>query len=152
MSLALRIADLSDEQAMEAFPLIQATWPQTEIGSWQRFVAFFNGSAAKAGVLALRDPKGYICGVLAYRLDRELQKGAILAVQLFTAVDLANSPATIRALLDAAEMRALDLDCAGIEIRLRHEQSALGSRLRMLGLSAERGLLWKGIDPAPSYN
>src|SRR5206468_2852501 len=99
------------------------------------------------GVLALRDSASCVCGVLAYRLARDLRAGPILAVELFTVADLANSLRTVRALLEAAEMQALEQGCAGIQLRLYNDQPALAARLRTLGLWSEAGLFWKTIDP-----
>jgi hypothetical protein len=148
MSMSYRVAALSDDQVPQAFPLIQATWPGADLTAWQSFVQFFNdrSAAGSAGVLAVRDPAGSICGVLAYRLDRDLRVGRLLAVQLFTAVDLMNSPRTVGALLDAAEGRACELNCDGVQIRLYGDQSGLASRLRALGLSSEGGVFWKKAD------
>jgi hypothetical protein len=148
MSASFRVAALSDDQVPQAFPLIQATWPGADLPAWQSFVRFFNdrATAGSAGVLAVRDPAGSICGVLAYRLDRDLRVGFVLAVQLFTAVDLVNSPRTVHALLDAAEGRACELNCHRVQIRLYSDQSGLASRLRALGLSSEGGLFSKKID------
>jgi hypothetical protein len=154
MSVSFHIAALSDDQVPQALPLIQATWPGADLAAWRSFVRFFNDRAAAkdAGVLTLRDAADCICGVLAYRLDRDLRAGRMLAVPLFTAVDLINSPRTVRALLDAAEMRAAELGCVGVQIRLYSDQSGLASRLRLLGLSCEGGLFWKKIDPAQIRN
>jgi hypothetical protein len=154
MILSFRVAALSDDQVPLAYPLIQATWPGAELGAWQSFVQFFNdrNMGEHAGVLAVRDPSAAICGILAYRLDRDLRAGRMLAVQLFTAVDLANSPRTVQALLDAAEVRAAELGCAGVQIRLYGDQSGLASRLRRLGLSYEGGLFWKQIGPVLARN
>ena len=154
MSVFLQAAALSDDEVPQAFPLIQATWPGADLTAWRSFVRFFNDrtAAGQAGVLALRDPAGLICGVLAYRLDRDLRVGPLLAIQLFTAVDLVNSRRTVRALLDAAEARASELDCKAVQIRLYGDQTGLTSRLRDLGLSSEAGLLWKRIEPAQDRN
>src|SRR4051794_22018210 len=125
MSVSFHVAALSADQVPQAFPLIRATWPSADLIAWQSFVAFFNDHkfAGDAGVLAIRDPADAICGVLAYRLDRDLRFGRMLAVQLFTAIDLINSARTVRALLDAAEARAVELGCMGIQIRLYGDQS-----------------------------
>lgn len=66
--------------------------------------------AEEFGILAIRDLSGYLCGVLAYRRDRDLRMGFILSVHLFTAVDVANSLLHVRALLDAVEVRATEMD------------------------------------------
>ncbi len=149
MSLSFHVGPLSGEQVPLAFPLIQATWPGADLASWLSFVEFFNDHLATmgSGVLALRDQGGYICGVLVYRRDRDLRAGPILAVELLTAVDLVDSPRTVQALLDAAETRALELGCAGVQIRLHKDQAGLASRLRSLALVSEAGLFWKKIDP-----
>lgn len=154
MTVSFRVAALSADQVPQAFPLIQATWPSADLPAWENFVAFFNDhiSAGNAGVLAIRDCSEAICGVLAYRLDRDLRSGRILAVQLFTAMDLINSPQTVRALLDAAEARAKELSCMGLQIRLYGDQGGLASRLRRLGLMSEGGVLWKKIDPPETRN
>jgi hypothetical protein len=151
---ALHLAALSGDQAPLALPLIRATWPEVDLATWLSFVEFFYDEASTnwAGVLALRDPAGGICGVVAYQLERDLRVGPILAAQLFTAVDLVNSLRTVRALLDGAEERALELGCAGVQIRLHKEQGALGHRLRSLGLSSETDLFWKEIHPARGRN
>lgn len=154
MSASFNVAVLSGGQAPLAFPLIQATWPSIELASWLSFVEFFNDPKATTGsaVLALRDSVSCICGVLAYRLARDLRAGPVLAVELFTAADLANSLGTVRALLEAAEMQALELGCAGVQIRLYNDQPALASRLRTLGLLSETGMFWKMIDPVHTQN
>ncbi len=150
MSPPFHVAALSDEQVPQAFPLIQATWPGTDLTAWQEFVQFFSDrtSTGHAGVLALHDPAGYIGGLLAYRLDQDLRTGPMLAVHLFTALNLMNSPRTVRALLEAAEARAIEMGCKGIQIRLHSEQAWLASRLRTLGLKSEAGLFTKTIDSA----
>lgn len=139
---------ISDQLAPQALPLVQATWPEVGLASWLRFVRFFNGEATDptSSMLAMSDPSGYLCGILAYRLEQDLRNGLMLSVQLFTAVDVANSLQTVRALLDIAEARAAALGCAGIQIRLDKEQSQLATRLRSLGLSSEAGLLWTRIS------
>ena len=155
MNMPFHTVVLSADRVAEALPLIQVTWPSVDLASWQSFAQFFCGQTAAggSGVLALRASGGDLCGLLAYRLDRDLREGLILAVHLFTAVDLANSLRTIRALLEIAETQACRLGCAGIQIRLGNEQSGLASRLRSLGLSSEAGLFWRKVEPrAPLPN
>ncbi|HUB62848.1 MAG TPA: hypothetical protein VL996_00075 [Methylocella sp.] len=145
---------LSGDLIPQSLPLVQATWPAVGLTAWQTFVQFFTGPSAAqtSGVIGLRDSAYCLCGVLAYRLDRDLLAGPMLAVDLFTAVDVANSPRTIQALLDAAEAQARELGCLALRIRLCHGQADLASRLRTLGLSSEIGLLWKKVTPSPNPN
>ncbi|SRR5579885_505494 len=154
MAVVFEVIDVSAEQARQAFPVIQATWPASDLASWQHLVHFFNGRkpTGQAGVMAIRDPAGYIFGVLAYQLDRELRNGLVFSVRLFAAVDLANSRKLVRTLLDVAEMRAAELGCASLQICLYKDQKSLASRLRALGLAGDAEVLRTKVDLARSRN
>ncbi len=154
MSRSFDAFSLSGEFVPQALPLIRATWPSIDMTTWQRFVQFFSGEGAAqgSGVLGLRDSGCCLCGVLAYRTDLDLQSGLVLAIQLFTAADLANSLGTIRALLEAAELQALELGCTSLQIRLLSGQAGLASRLRSLGLYYDTGLLRMEIDSRRARN
>lgn len=149
MTISFDAITLSGDLVPQALPLIRATWPAVDLFSWRYFVESYIGPAAApgSGMIGLRDDAGCLCGVLAYRRDRGLLGGPILAVHLFTAADLANSPRLVRALLNAAENRALELGCGAVQIRLSSDQTALASRLRALGLSPDAKLFWKPIGP-----
>jgi hypothetical protein len=154
MNVSFHVTALSGDQVPRAFPLIQATWPDAQLSAWQSFVEFFNDQAVTkaSGVLALHDSSADICGILAYRRDWDLRAGQILAIHLFSAVDLVNSLRTVRALLDVADRRALELGCNAIQIRMHNDQLRLASRLRRLGLTCEFGLFWKKIDAIQAQN
>jgi len=154
MSLSFNTIVLSEDLVPQTLPLVQATWPVVDVTGWRNFVQFFTDEATsrESGVDGLRDSAGCFCGVFAYRLDRDLLIGPILTVHLFTAVDVANSLRSIRALLGAVETRAVELGCAAIRIHLCHGQVGLASRLRTLGLGSEVGQFWKKIDAAQSRN
>ena len=139
---------LSGDLIPLTLPLVQATWPVVDMTSWRTYVEFFNNPAAsqESGIVGLRDPAGCFCGLFAYRLDMDLVFGRLLAVHFFTAVDVANSPSTIRALLDTAETRAQELNCAAVRIGLCNGQEELASRLSTLGLKSETGQFWKKVD------
>jgi hypothetical protein len=152
MRTSFHVAALSGDEAPLALPLIQATWRDTDLASWRSFVASFNdGTAASgSGVLALRDSAEAICGIIAFRIDRDLRVGPVLAVHMFTAVDLANSTRPVRALLDTVDAQARERGCAGIQIRLSNMQPHLAAQLSALGLSSEAGLFSKRVDASPA--
>lgn len=153
MNDPFHVAALLGDSIPQAFPLVQATCPGVELASWKAFVeSFSDRCSADGGVLAAFSSAGYIGGVLAYRLDRDLRAGLVLDVQLFTPVDLLNSSRMVRALLDAAEWRASELGCAGLRIRLYNDQAGVAAHLRTLGLSPEAGLFWKKIDRTRASN
>jgi hypothetical protein len=146
MSFSFQAGPLPGTQTAEVLPLVQATWPGTDLAAWERYVQFFGGkSAAESGVLAMRDSGDCLCGLLVYSLHWSLGLGPVLTIPLFTAVDMANSLKAVRALLEAAETLASALHCAALEIRLDRAQSRLADRLRLLGLSSDAGLLCKMI-------
>jgi hypothetical protein len=131
MNMSFQAVALSGDLVPQALPLIRATWPSADLPSWRKFVEAFAGHAAtqESGVLGLRDQSGCLCGVCAYRLDWGLLEGPVLGARLFTAADVANSKRTVQALLEAAERRAVDLGCAGIQIWLTSGQAALAKRV-----------------------
>jgi hypothetical protein len=143
---------LSEDQAAQTLPLAQVTWPEVDLVHWRKFIRSFGPQAARApsGIIALRDAADYFCAMFAYRADLDLRRGLVLTVQLFTAVDLANSPTFAQRLLDAAEVKARELGCSSIEIRLYGAQSNLAFQLRSLGLVDTAAIVSKGVeDPLP---
>ena len=144
MSSSFHPAVVADSEIPEAYPLIQATCPDVDLDTWKQFASFFV-DCPNSGILALRDAANCICGVGAFRLDRDLRAGPILTIHLFTAADLFNSSRIVQVLLDAAETRARDLGCTGLQIRLSENQSKLASRLSALGLLSGAGFFWKKI-------
>lgn len=146
MSFSFQAGPLSGAQTAEVLPLVQATWPATDLPAWERYVQFFSSRAAgESGVLTMRDPSDCLCGLLVYRLHWSLCGGPVLTVPLFTAVDMTNSLEAVRALLDAAETLASALHCTALELRLDRAQSRLADRLRFLDLSSDGGLFCKTI-------
>jgi hypothetical protein len=143
MANRFEIVDLAGDQVARALPVVQATWPEVDLASWQGFVKGFEAPAVpgRSGMLALRDASGGLCGLLAYRRDERLRGDAVLTVPLFAAIDLANAPHAVRALLDAAEALASELKCGHVEIRLHEEQGEFVSRLRSLGLTSDACVL-----------
>jgi len=147
MNFSFQAGPLSGTQTAEVLPLVQATWPATDLSAWERYAQFFSSKAAgESGVLTMRDPSDCLCGLLVYRLHWSLRRGPVLTVPLFTAVDMANSLEAVRALLDAAETLASALHCTALEIRLDRAQSRLADRLRFLDLASDAGLFCKTIS------
>jgi hypothetical protein len=152
VSVSFRVEPLAGDQVALALPLVQVTWPLADMGGWREFVNFFSGQGTEGGILALRDPADYLCGILVFRVLQDVELGRILEVPLFTTVDMANSLRVVRALLDAAENRAYELGCAGLQIRLQREQAGLSGRLRRLGLISEVEVMSMPIDAPQKSN
>jgi len=145
--------ELSSNLAQQTLPLVRATWPAVDLATWRAYVEHFSTQAAPkvSGVQGLRDSVGCFCGLYVYEVDRDLLLGPVLAAHLFTAVDIVNSPQTVRALLDTAEAQAIELGCTAMRIRLRNSQTALASRLHDLGLIPEAQFHKKvALRPSPN--
>lgn len=131
-----------------AFPLVSAAMPAVDLATWRSFVQpMINAEPiGSAGVIGLRNEAGYLCGLMVYRIDRDLKNGATLAVDLLVALDLVNVTAAGRALLQAAEAKALERHCAGIHIRLGSEQKTLAECLDASGYRSSANLYRKGVS------
>jgi hypothetical protein len=150
MSATFITMPVSSDLVPETLPLVRATWPAVDLATWRAYVEHFSTQAAPkvSGVQGLRDSAGCFCGIYVYELDRDLLFGPVLAVHLFTAVDIVNSPQTARALLDTAETQAIELGCKAMRVRLRNSQTELASKLHTLGLTPE-AQFHKKVDPRP---
>ncbi len=147
-----RTVALSEEEAAQTLPLAQVTWPGVDLEHWQTYIRSYAAGVpqASSGILALRDASDYFCAMFAYRVDLDVRRGQVLMVQLFTAVDLANSPAFTQRLLSAAEAKASELGCSSMEIRLHRGQSNLALQLRYLGLVDGGAIVSKPVGGPPA--
>jgi hypothetical protein len=146
----LRTVVLSEDQAALTLPLAQVTWAELDLEHWRKFIRYFAyAERAPVGILALQDAGDYFCAMFAYRVDPDVRRGLVLTVQLFTAVDLSNSPKFAQKLLAAAEAKACELGCSSLEIRLYRAQSNLAIQLRSLGLVDTAAIVSKTIERPP---
>jgi len=125
MIAPLRATGLADHQLAMALPLVQLTWPKTDLAAWRRFVLAIR--AEGGGMLVLTEEE-YVCGVMAYRRQAG-PKGPVLSVPLFTVADLANRIGVVRALVDAADLLRERLGCETIEMDFDPRQSHLAARV-----------------------
>ena len=146
-----RAVVLSEDDAAQTLPLAQVTWPDVDLPHWRKYIRSYAASSqASSGIVALRDAGAYFCAMFAYRVDLDVRRGSALMVQLFTAVDLANSPAFTQRLLSAAEAKARELACSSMEIRLYRGQSNLALQLRYLGLVDGGAIVSKAVEGPPT--
>lgn len=151
MTQTFLVQDLAETAVPQALPLLRATWPTIDLAAWKNFAGSFRrrGSEPAAAITGLFDAAGGLCGLFASRTEPGLCDGRILAVPLFTVMDIGNSLSPVRALLDAAEAKAKAQRCAGVQIRLACEQNALAKRLRRLGLEHASTLYLSTNGPGP---
>ncbi len=131
-----------------AYPLVSAAVPTIDLAGWQNFVQpmIAADQPGSAGAIGLRHEAGYLCGLMVYRTERDLKHGRTLAVDFFVALDLVKETAAARALLEAAEAKALELHCAVIAIRLGIEQHALAHCVNAGGYRPSAKLYAKGVS------
>jgi hypothetical protein len=138
MSTLFHASALPDHQLALALPLVQVTWPETDLTSWLTFARSIREEGG--GLLVLREVDDYICGVLAYRRQTSLS-GAVLSVPLFTVADLTDRPRLAQTLIDAVETLGKKLGCQAVHLEFHLRQARLVDRLRRLGSPAELFLL-----------
>ena len=145
---SFRTVALSEDEAAQTLPLTQVTWPEVDLEHWRKYIRSYavHEPRVLSGILALRDAGDYFSAMFAYRVELDLQRGHVLTVQLFTAVDLSNSTAFAQRLLAAAEAKARDLGCSSVEIRLYRAQSKLAFQLRALGLVDTGAIVSKAVE------
>lgn len=138
---------LTAEQVALVFPLVHAAAPEIDLGRWQNFAhPLVDGPApSSSGALGLRNAAGYVCGLLIFRAERDLRHGMALAIDLFVALDLVNDEEATHALMQAAEIKARELQCAAVHIRLGAAQKALADRLAAAGHCREATLFCKAV-------
>ncbi len=138
MNTPFEASALPDQHLAQALPLVQVTWPETDLPSWLTFAR--SVQAEGGGLLVLREVDDYICGVLAYRRQASLS-GPVLSVPLFTVADLSDRPSLAQTLIDAAEDLGKRLGCQAAHLEFHLRQARLVDRLRRLGSPAELFLL-----------
>ncbi len=137
------------EDIAVVFPLVRAVGGNIELAQWRTFARRIidvpAGSAS--GAIGLRSPAGYVCGLVVYRVEQDLRHGPVLAIDLFTALDLVNEERAIRALMQLADAKARELNCAATHIRIGASQKSLIPHFAAAGHSQEATLFCKAVEP-----
>lgn len=142
---------LAREQIPVVFPLVQAAMPEVDLARWGSFARplIENQPEDLGGIIGLRNKAGYICGLLVYKVTQDLRRGAVLAIDLFTALDLVSEETATRTLLDAAEHKARELCCAAMLIRLDKNQGTVSRHFAAAGHHPQATVFCKAVAPAP---
>jgi len=151
MSGPLAAAELAPADLAQALPLLRITWPELDLPAWQAFAAEFRSAyKAEARITGLFDSADGLCGLLASRIDHALS-GRILVIPIFTAVDIANSLAPVRALLDLAQAKMNEQGCKSLQIHLANAQRQLMRRLGPFGIRPSGVLYSTSVHPAARH-
>lgn len=135
-----------------AFPLIRAALPEIDLEAWRSFArgVVDQPSPYPAGGVGVRNEAGYLCGVLTYRIDRDLRHGTALNVDLFAALDVTGEEAATRALLQAAEEKARELRCSAVRVTMEGPAELLSGRFAAVGYRPKATVFCKTLGPPPA--
>jgi hypothetical protein len=144
-------APLTAQDIGLAYPLICAALPDIDLAAWRSFARGIADlpSPFPAGGVCLRNEAGYLCGVLTYRIDRDLRHGTALTIDVFAALDVTGEEAAFHALLHAAEEKAHELRCAAVRIHLEKPAGTLANRLSSAGYASQATIFCKSVGPRP---
>ncbi|MGO8916087.1 MAG: hypothetical protein ACLQJR_09290 [Stellaceae bacterium] len=151
MTRAYTTSSLTGQDVGIAFPLIHAALPDIDLAAWRGFARALVDlpSPYPAGAIGLRNEAGYLCGVLTYRIDRDLRHGTALTVDIFAALDVTGEAAAMNALLLAAEAKAQELRCAVARIQIEGPEGARAQHLTASGYRQQASMFCKPLAPPP---
>jgi hypothetical protein len=152
MARSFTVSPLTAGDIAVAFPLIRAALPEIGLEAWRSFArgVVDQPSPYPAGGVGLRNEGGYLCGVLTYRIDRDLRHGTALNVDMFAALDVTGEEAATRALLSAAEEKARELRCSAVRVSLEGPAERMSGRFAAVGYHAKATVFCKTLGPPPA--
>jgi hypothetical protein len=153
----VRIKTLTPDRVDQAFPLIQAVAPNITLEAWRRFAAPLvpqpgQVGPAAGGILFAEDERGYMAGMVAYRIQHDLEHGPILVAEHFVAFDFFERDKIAEALARALEGLAAGHRCAAVHTVLpegaeRSRREWLIDMLKLRGHRPHCFALRKAMQP-----
>ena len=155
MAISFETFRLTAKDVELSFALVSATLPGVDLTSWKRFVmpliAQKPAGERPEGAVGLRNPRGYICGVMIYRAEDDLRSGRVLSVDLFIALDFLRERAAVAALLDTVEAIGCGEGYKNARIRIGPEQSQLLKAAQAAGYEAAERIFFKPIAASTGH-
>jgi len=108
------VVGLGLAEAGFAYPLIRSIAPEVTLEDWLDYV---RRRCRQGGMIGLYGDNGVLVGIASYRLGERLRHGRVLALDDFVTFELSQAAPGRAALMSAAEERARQLGCTGIEVR-----------------------------------
>ncbi len=112
---------LALDRVDDAFPIARATTPGLTLDQWRGFASEAMARAdapAPPAIMLVENDRGYIQGICAYRLQRDVRDGAVLTVEHLSTIDLIDTKAVADALLAALESLAREAGCQMIHLHV----------------------------------
>jgi len=136
------------ETASQVFPLARSLVPELELDGWLAFARRQIERPETAGIVGVRDERGYFHGLFNYEVRHDVRTGPILDVGMAMAVNLLDRAGAGAVLVRAIDAMAVALGCAGTQIRLTAEQRQLRRWLEGEGHALRCVVLEKAIAAA----
>ena len=148
MSRVLSTVPLTEDKISQAFPLIQAILPRLDFETWRNFAHPLTAEPAigEHGIRVVRGETGYFCGLVIYRVERDLVHGAVLAADHFIALDLLDPAPVAEALIQELEKLADRFGCGAIHTHLNAAQRNLLDCFGAAGHHTEGYLLCRPLS------
>lgn len=139
---ALRVCRLNSDNVALAYPLIRLQFPGLSFEDWQDFALdrINRRGREESGILTVEEPRGYVLGLLVYRIGRSLAQGRTLVVEDVIALDIFRSgtEAVASTLIENIERVAQDQCCNAIRVEPLSRHDGVNGNL-LLQLLAGRG-------------
>ncbi|MBW4092456.1 MAG: hypothetical protein HIU82_15315 [Proteobacteria bacterium] len=112
----ITVTPLAAEQIDSAYPLVREVAPELTATAWRRYARRAIGAAGgRAGILAARrEARPFPCGLVCYRKDEDLARGAVLVASHFIAMDILDPHPVLAALVAELEALAPRLGCTSV--------------------------------------
>lgn len=129
---------LGAPEVPQALPLIRLARPETTLAQWRRQARHYLDRPGQGGILVVRGLRGYLQGLLTYRLER--RGGATrLVVDDFVVAGLIDRSATATAMLGALDDLAATHGCASVHTTIADSAHVLDLDGKVLGPFRDRG-------------
>lgn len=153
--------ELEQSHLVQALPLLQLGCDASEAADWATLVyrQFLGGlhRRSDSGLVVAEDGRGYVAGLFAYRVMRDLPAYLIFDCQKFVVPDLVGSRRAFDLLIDEAEGRARKLDCTHLRVSMPFAREPGGrdacttqQRLSAGGFRFEGAQYVKVLRPSPA--
>src|SRR4051794_38990234 len=93
-------------QVAQALPLLQPLTSALDLARWEDFTRLLLDGSTDRGVDVVCDQRGYLVGLVTYRIVQDLRCGTVLRADQIVASDLIRVRRAVGALVQALELRA----------------------------------------------
>ena len=119
---------LTLDQIGQSCPLVEAVLPGISRDEWTEYAGnLITSGLQSAGIIAVFNEQRYIYALACYRAELELRHHRVLNVDQFITVSIVDCPSVRRALTEATEEVARNLDCSAIHIFLASNDRTLST-------------------------